>query len=325
MISRGRAPRSSTSGHAQTRVAGDPARTASRTLTISHQTGHPDAPPQTRLTPQTARLTPGHSITHSYGDFDESLAASLSSVSADPLADRHGLPTRESALEEPGSARRVESSIKRVPRTEAERQQLLRERPYPWEYFYFAARLLHERNSVENKYRDYLRGYAAPGGAVIANYQDFGAYVDKAMRDAQQLMGEVPRVWSRDAQERAFGAPGEDGDAEAIERLAKSMNGIYEGLMDWTAKVRGVNRPSAFDRYIDLLSSINDSSISVYREFVDDLVAYDDELPARIAAGQPSKLDMNIRFTIPAETTKALNAEFARVGGAELGRIAGGR
>ncbi len=252
-------------------------------------------------------------------------AASLSSVTADPLADRHGLPTRESALEEPGSARRVESSIKRVPRTEAERQQLLRERPYPWEYFYFAARLLHERNSVENKYREYLRGYAAPGGAVIANYQDFAAYVDKAMRDAQQLMGEVPRVWSRDAQERAFGAPGEDGDAEAIERLAKSMNGIYEGLMDWTAKVRGVNRPSAFDRYFDLLSSINDSSISVYREFVDDLVAYDDELPARIAAGQPSKLDMNIRFTIPAETTKALNAEFARVGGAELGRIAGGR
>jgi hypothetical protein len=70
------------------------------------------------------------------------------------------------------------------------------------------ARLLHERNSVENKYREFLRGYAAPGGAVIANYQDFAAYVDKAMRDAQQLMGEVPRVWSRDAQERAFGAPG---------------------------------------------------------------------------------------------------------------------
>jgi serine/threonine protein kinase len=252
-------------------------------------------------------------------------AAGLSRVNADPLADRHGLPTRESALEKPGSARRVESSIKRVPRTEAEQQQLLRERPYPWEYFYFAARLLHERNSIESKYRDHLRGHAAPGGAVIANYQDFAVYVDKAMRDAQQLMGEVPRVWSSDAQEHAFGAPGEDGDAEAIERLAKSMNGIYEGLMDWAAKVRGVNRSSEFGRYFDLLSSINDSSISVYRKFVDDLVGYDDELPARIAAGEPSVLDMNIRFAISAETMKALDGEFARVGAAELGRIAGDR
>ena len=98
------------------------------------------------------------------------------------------------------------------------------------------------------------------------------------------------------------------------------MNSIYGGLMDWAAKVRGVSRPSRFDRYIELLSSVNDSSISAYRKFVDDLVAYDDELPVRIAAGEPSVLEMNIRFTIPVETTKALNAEFARISPAEFTR-----
>ena len=246
-------------------------------------------------------------------------AASLSSVSASSLADGHGLRTRESALEEPGSARRVESSIERVPRTEAEQQQLLRERPYPWEYFYFAARLLYERSLAEPKYRGYLRGYAVRGDVIIVSYQDFAAYVDRAMRDAQRLVGEdMSRVWNRDAQEHAFGALGEDGDAEAIERLAKSMNSIYVGLMDWTAKVRGVSRPSKFDRYFELLSSINDSSISAYRKFVDDLVAYDDELPARIATGEPSVFEMNIRFTIPEETKKALTDEFARLNRIQL-------
>jgi len=172
---------------------------------------------------------------------------------------------------------------------------------------------------AEPKYRGYLRGYAVRGDVVIVSYQDFAAYVDRAMRDAQRLVGEdMPRVWNRDAQEHAFGALGEDGDAEAIERLAKSMNSIYVGLMDWTAKVRGVSRPSKFDRYFELLSSINDSSISAYRKFVDDLVAYDDELPARIAASEPSVLEMNIRFTIPEETKKALTEEFARLNRIQL-------
>jgi serine/threonine protein kinase len=41
-----------------------------------------------------------------------------------------------------------------VPRTEAERQQLLQARDIGWEFLYFAGQLLYERDSAEAKYRD---------------------------------------------------------------------------------------------------------------------------------------------------------------------------
>ena len=52
------------------------------------------------------------------------------------------------------------AAITRVPRTEAERQQVLLARPDYWEFLYFAGQLLHERNSVEAKYRDHELRYA---------------------------------------------------------------------------------------------------------------------------------------------------------------------
>jgi ribonuclease HI len=71
MISRGRAPRSSTSSRGRYRVADGPARPAPRPLTQGHGpgAGHP-----TVNRPGTAKPLQ-HPITHSHTDFDESVAA----------------------------------------------------------------------------------------------------------------------------------------------------------------------------------------------------------------------------------------------------------
>ena len=58
-------------------------------------------------------------------------------------------------------------TVTRVPRTEAESQQLLMTRPTGWEFLHFAARLLRERAAVEGKYRDFVMGYAPPTDEVI--------------------------------------------------------------------------------------------------------------------------------------------------------------
>jgi hypothetical protein len=266
--------------------------------------------------------TPATAGSRQYGEEATRTAASSPGALVNPPIDEPEPQAKESTLAKPGTAQLYETgAINRVPRTEGEQQQLLVGRPYAWEYLYFASRLLHERNSVENKYRNHLEGYPLAGDQIIS-YKDFTTYVNRVMRDTQRLMHEnVQHVWNRDAQERAFGPPGVDGDPEALAHLAKRMNDLYEGLMDWAAKVRGVSRPSEFDVYIKLLASVNDNAISVYRKFVDDLVAHNDQLPSRITAGEPSEFKMTVRFSIPKETTDSLHAEFARLSQVEMARL----
>ena len=59
------------------------------------------------------------------------------------------------------------AALTQVPRTEAERQQILLVRPAYWEFLHFAGQLLHERDSVEAKYLDHELRYAPMSGEVI--------------------------------------------------------------------------------------------------------------------------------------------------------------
>ena len=67
--------------------------------------------------------------------------------------------------------------IIRVPRTEAERQQVLLARDIGWEYLYFAGQLLYERDSAEAKYSDRETHYSASGAEAVTA-DDIVRYVD---------------------------------------------------------------------------------------------------------------------------------------------------
>ena len=240
-------------------------------------------------------------------------AASLSDIRAKPL-----IPRPEPRAGEPISPRTrgvqpaEATAINRVPRTEMEQQQLLLVRPVGWEFLYFGARLLHELNAAEGKYRDYLVGYAPPTGEVVSRLEA-AVYIENALYDTQRIVEELGHIMNdSDAYERAFGRPGEDGNPEALADYAKRMNGKYEGLIDWAPRLRGASIPSEFAKYVWLVASINDSSISAYREFVNDYVAANDLLPAQIAASEPVRHNWILRFTIPDDTINGIRAEAER-------------
>jgi hypothetical protein len=100
-------------------------------------------------------------------------------------------------------------AVTRVPRTEAESQQLLMTRPTGWEFLHFAARLLRERAAVEGKYRDFVMGYAPPTDEVIC-IEDAPEFISRAVRYAMQRTRNLNRVISPAVQEGTFGRPGED-------------------------------------------------------------------------------------------------------------------
>jgi hypothetical protein len=200
----------------------------------------------------------------------------------------------------------------RAPRTEAERQQVLLQRPRAWEYFYFAGELLNARDSMEDKYRDHQMRVATRSGEPLAYGAVPGALV-AAADDAKYLAITLDRAMSQEAQARAFGAPGEPGDAGNLLHLARRWNDVYVGFLDWAAKIRGLRAPSEFDEARELLARYADAPISDYREFVDKFVAQVDTIPAALASGEPMRIEITLTLRIPSDVSDAFMKELERL------------
>jgi hypothetical protein len=70
-----------------------------------------------------------------------------------------------------------------------------------------------------------------------------------------------PNTWKTEV-----GAPDRPGDPERIRSLATSLTAVYEGLMDWAARIRGVNRPAELESLFLMLARFADRPIEFYRE-----------------------------------------------------------
>lgn len=189
-------------------------------------------------------------------------------------------------------------AIIRVPRTEAEQRLLLLEKPGGWEHLYFASELLRQSEELEHKYRDHEMRYAPSTGTAI-HAEDSQRYVQAATSEAQRLSGGLSMVMDQQVQERAFGAPGEAGDAERLLHMATRWTGIYEGFLDWTARLRGTTVPSRYAEVVEALAQFSDASIENYRAFVTRFVEQVDRVPAAIKSGETLQVDMTLVLEIP--------------------------
>jgi TIR domain len=199
--------------------------------------------------------------------------------------------------------------ITRVPRSEAERQQLLIDRPPSWEFFYFAAELLHKRNSVEAEYLDHEVGYARLTGEVITPDTIY-EYVSNAYSDAGQLVHKFMRLMAPEVQEKTFAEPG---NPERIHHLAQRWNDMYVALMRWASRIRGVTIPSDWNHALDLVARSVDEQIHDYRKFVDDMARALDAAPAAVADGQTVHLELTLEFRMSEEHAAEVMAELERL------------
>jgi hypothetical protein len=224
---------------------------------------------------------------------------------ADAVADALGVPITE---------------IDRVPRSAEEEIALLRVKPDGWEYLLFAAVLLRELEALEPKYRDHEIRYVIPSGPPMG-YGETMSFLRAAIRNAPRLTDNVNRVLDPAAQERAFGAPGEPGDAERIEHLARRLIDTYGSLMDWALDVRRADLHSGFERAGEIAASLVDRSIAEFRGFVDNTVSTIDEVPARLRAAEddpesePISLKLGLVLTVDDALVEEFDAELRRASG----------
>jgi hypothetical protein len=208
--------------------------------------------------------------------------------------------------------------ITRVPRTEAERQQVVLARDIGWEYLYFAGQLLYERDSAEAKCRDRELQYYSSYG-VAATAEEIISYIDhinQRCHEGISIASEVGSIINMNdlvAMEHAFGAAFQPGDPERLAQLATRWNSFYVKFLDWAASVRAINAPSELRDLIELAARFADEPLEKYRRFVDRYVVQVDAFPALIAAGEPLHIEGSIILDSPVEVIRDFQAELNRL------------
>ena len=165
----------------------------------------------------------------------------------------------------------ISKGTDRVPRSEIERQGILAERPPGWEYLYLAGELLHLRDGLNEKYLDFETEYAPLVGTPL-DEAHAGEWLSSQTDDARRIAKNMMRAMDPAVQERAVGRRGEPGDPERIRHMAQRWNALYEGLLDWAARLRGQRVPDEFAQACLLLSRFVETPIQQYRDFVDHFV-----------------------------------------------------
>ena len=218
------------------------------------------------------------------------------------------------------------AAITQVPRTEAERQQVLLTRPDYWEFLHFAGQLLYQLNSVEAKFRDYELRYAPMSGEVAVGGASDGyteqlkdwsvilRYISQQFNDSINLLQKMQSLFNnKEAWERAFGASGEDGDPERLTHLAMRLNNTYEQILDRAARLRAVSVPSEFQNLLELCARFADSPIEEYRRFVNDYVTQANKLLEDYAAGRPLRIEAHLVISISDEAISEYYTELNRI------------
>ncbi|MCL2794654.1 MAG: hypothetical protein FWD85_05035 [Microbacteriaceae bacterium] len=204
-------------------------------------------------------------------------------------------------------------TVLQVPRDLSERRSLLANRPVAWEYLLFASVLLEGLARVEPKWRDYHLGYSMRIGPQVAA-RELPLLVQDRMSQAQAIVGNMMRVIGPTAQEAAFGAPGEPGDAALIEHMASRLVQMYEQLLDWADDLLSLRVPEAARRAVELCVKFVEQPVSEFRVFVPKCAADLEAALTTIAAGTGEQvhITMQLTFTVPDELPGEFKKELER-------------
>jgi hypothetical protein len=106
-----------------------------------------------------------------------------------------------------------------------------------------------------------------------------------------------------------------------IEYLARRVIEVYENLLDWSARIRGVLTSSDLDRAFELLASYADNPIEQTRAFIDQYVDEVRRLPERLndpdRLADPNREPLHIMIPVTWKLDERLSSEFDR----EMGRL----
>jgi TIR domain len=199
--------------------------------------------------------------------------------------------------------------ISRSPRSLAEKARLLAERPDGWEYLLFAGTVFMGKQDLSSKLRDYELGYAPYVGPSLSTAAAAMDFVSASFDELVVMNATLMKLVSPDSQIWAFGQPGEAGDPERIEHLARRLVGSYESYLDHTAKLRGASVPSDFQHLLSLAADMTKPSVDEIGHFLDMAIYEADRILSRLKTGEPINIILQLTLTADADAARRYQKE----------------
>lgn len=159
------------------------------------------------------------------------------------------------------------SGLIEIPSTRAAQKIVIDERPASWEYRLYAGVLLQGRIELEGKWLDHELKLPR-GPRREANSDGTVAFLKSEMSWAIRKIENVQVAFEPELLQRAFGAPGEHGDPERIEHVARAILQMYESMMDWGASLRNTVVPPRYEELLELVARMVDGPLRQIREFI---------------------------------------------------------
>ena len=133
----------------------------------------------------------------------------------------------------------------------AEAQRLVRERPSGWEYLLTGELLRNHLVDPQRQWRA-LQAGIQPTSRLRLNEMDVLPWMQTKMREAQDIAQSLERLYSKEVQ-KAWGAPGVEGDPDEILFVAKSIGKTAAQAVKWEQDAKYVDAPDLFLGLIEAL------------------------------------------------------------------------
>jgi hypothetical protein len=202
----------------------------------------------------------------------------------------------------------ADMAITRVPRTRDEEARLLEAQPGGWEYLLWGAVLLRKRNDLEPKWREHEARHRRPSDVELTESEALDR-VSRVFDGAQGIAQGITGQLTPEAQERAFGRPGEPGNPELIAGSAAGIVAGYDELLEWSAGLRADGVPDRFRAIFDLASEFADLPLRQMREFIDRVVEQFDDIPSALKEDRPIRLELTLTLAVDEDVAARFQRE----------------
>jgi len=212
-----------------------------------------------------------------------------------------GLSWRRQMLQYP-----AESYLRRL---KGKSLQLALERPVGWEFLLLAQALSDEVETARHLREEHDEGFALELGEDPVNAMDWAG---QRVAELQRTIGTLSSLF-RMLGQRAVGAPGQPGDADAIAFLARSIGRVYVTALQWSRRVRTANLPNEFANLQQILARFTEDvlrDIEAYPARLRNIVGYGLSRPAD---SPQEKITAVLQVRLSDEVTKAFESELSRL------------
>lgn len=201
----------------------------------------------------------------------------------------------------------------RTPITTQAVNALTSEKPKGWEYLLYVGVVWQGLRELDGKYWEHFLRYAPRSGVV-----EQGTGLD-AIRDRNVVLGEiiqvaVEAVFTAEAQEAAFGAPGTPGDPERIIHLGGLFVRTYDEILEWARKIHATSYADAHARAAARIQArFADHQLEAMHQVVADLREVADTLVERLTAGEEIDVTVPLVFEVDPELEREFVAATRRL------------